>query len=78
MAADTKVLADRDACNVYVLGDVTYVPHYLNDQFFVGPGFPRLNTKLYSVEQLMRAGAKQQWLMLWPRAKHGQQIKVAA
>lgn len=78
MTADTKVLADRDACTVYVLHDVTYVPHYLNDQFFVGPGFPKFQTKLYSVEDLMRAGAKQKWLMLWPRSKHGQRIREAA
>lgn len=75
---ESKVLADRDACKVYVLNDVTYVPHYQNDQFFVGPGFPKFQTKMYSEEDLMRGGAKEQWLMLWPRPKHGKQIKVAA
>ena len=76
--ADTKVLADRDACLAYVVDDVTYVPHYINDQFFVGPGFPRFQTKLYSADDLLRAGAKPKWLMLWPRTKHGQKIKEAA
>lgn len=78
MTADNKVLADRDATKCYVFDGVTYVPHYINDQFFVGPGFPRFQTKLWSVDDLMRAGAKEAWLMLWPRPKHGQQIKVAA
>lgn len=75
---DSKVLADRDACKVYVLNGVTYVPHYLNDQFFVGPGYPRFHTNTWSEEQMMHAGAKEQWLVLWPRPKHGQKIKVAA
>ena len=25
---------------VYILGEVTYVPHYRNPHVFVGPGFP--------------------------------------
>lgn len=75
---DSRVLADRDTVQVYVVNGVTYVPHYLNDQFFVGPGYPRHHTKCWSSEELIRAGARQQGLMLWPRAKHGQKIKVAA
>lgn len=78
MTADTKALADRDATKCYVHGDVTYVPHYLNDQFFVGPGFPRQTTKLWSAEDLLRAGAQEKWLVLWIRPKNGQRIKVAA
>ena len=34
MTADNKVLADRDATKCYVFDGVTYVPHYINDQFF--------------------------------------------
>jgi glyoxylase-like metal-dependent hydrolase (beta-lactamase superfamily II) len=78
MTADSKALADRDATKCYVFGDVTYVPHYLNDQFFVGPGFPKFQTKLWSIEDLVRAGAKEKWLVLWPRPKNGQRIKEAA
>lgn len=78
MTEDTRVLADRDAIKCYVFGDITYVPHYINDQFYVGPGFPRFQTKLWTVEDLMRAGAKEKWLVLWPRPRNGQQIKVAA
>jgi hypothetical protein len=56
---------------VYILGEVTYVPHYRNPSVFVGPGYPVFNKTRYSEEQLVYAGAKRNGFPLWKRGTHG-------
>ena len=53
---------------VYILGEVTYVPHFRNTHVYVGPGYPRFTRQRYSVEELRSAGAKQGALPLWHRS----------
>jgi hypothetical protein len=55
----------------YQLNGVTYLPHYRNDAFFVGPGYPRHNSAVYTKEELSLSGANKVALMLWSRGKTG-------
>jgi len=50
---------------------VTYLPHYRNHDFFVGPGYPRHNSKFWTAKQLEDAGAKRMAMMLWHRGTTG-------
>jgi len=56
----------------YRLNDVLYVPHYRNSSVFVGPGYPHLNNKKYSVFALEDAGATKEIHMLWSRGLFGE------
>jgi len=56
---------------VYILGEVTYVPHYRNPSVFVGPGYPVFNKIRYSEEELVHAGAKRNGYPLWKRSTYG-------
>lgn len=76
-ARDSKVLADRDECKVYRLNDIIYVPHYLSATAFVGPGYPRDQGQVWSEQEMMMAGARAEWMMLWPRPKNDQ-MRAAA
>lgn len=53
---------------VFVINDVTFVPHYTAASF-VGPGFGRYNRTLYTAKQLRAAGAIEGSRPLWPRYK---------
>jgi hypothetical protein len=55
----------------YQVNGVTYLPHYRNDSLFVGPGYPRQGIAVYTVDDLLKAGAKRISLMLWTRGKTG-------
>ena len=68
MAQDT---VDRIENHAFQLNAVTYLPHYRNDQFFVGPGYPTHNRSVYTISELMAAGATRISLMLWSRGKTG-------
>jgi hypothetical protein len=67
----TQDTVDRIENNAYQLKGVTYLPHYRNDGYFVGPGYPRHNLSVYSVSELLTAGANRVTLMLWSRGKTG-------
>ena len=54
----------------FELNGVTYLPHYQNSKLFVGPGYPRLNKKLYTADDFLKAGAKGRTTQLWHRAEH--------
>jgi hypothetical protein len=56
---------------VFILNEVTYVPHYRNPSVFVGPGYPIFNKERYSQEQLVAGGAKRSALALWKRSTYG-------
>jgi hypothetical protein len=56
---------------VFILNEVTYVPHYRNPSVFVGPGYPIFNKDRYSQEQLVSGGAKRSALALWKRGTYG-------
>jgi len=55
----------------YKLYEVTYLPHYRNENLFVGPGYPRHNQRVYTVDELVKAGAYRLTMLLWSRGKMG-------
>lgn len=55
----------------YVLGGITYVPHYRNNSVFVGPGYPLFNTARYSAIELLELGAERKHKHLWTRGAYG-------
>jgi hypothetical protein len=67
----TQDTVDRVENNAYQLNGVTYLPHYRNDGYFVGPGYPTHNRSVYTVSELLTAGASRISLMLWSRGKTG-------
>ena len=54
--------------NVYVLGDVMYLPHYQKPGRFVAPGTDKFTTKTFAAHELRDAGAVMTTHPLWPRA----------
>ncbi len=63
--------AERMPQQVFKLHGITYVPHYRNRNIFVGPGYPRFTQQIYSVTDLVNAGAKEETDFLWTRSEHG-------
>ena len=61
----------RDSYVTYKLGDITFLPHYRNRNVFVGPGYPRHNTRTFTITELVNFGAVAVEQMLWPRGEHG-------
>ena len=55
---------------VYKLNGITYVPHYKDYKFYVGPGFPKANGDIFTSDELMAAGATPHGMFLWKRAEH--------
>lgn len=53
---------------VYVLGPVTFLPHYNRPGVFVAPGY-RTTGHEYSQEELTAMGAKRRYEQLWPRSE---------
>ena len=66
-ANDTAPLLENYA---YQLHGVTYLPHYRNEQVYVGPGYP-VASNTYSAVELVNAGANKIAMMLWSRGKVG-------
>lgn len=56
---------------VYKAHGVTYVPHFRNENIFVGPGYPKHSSQRYTAAELVSAGATKEVDMLWSRASHG-------
>jgi hypothetical protein len=67
-AHETALLVDHHG---YQANGVTYLPHYRNDSLFVGPGYPKQSSTVYTVDDLLKAGATRINLMLWARGKTG-------
>jgi len=73
---ENKVKPQLEQKVVYIKDGITYVPHYRNSKIFVGPGYPKFNTSLYSENDLLSAGAEQSSLFLWTRGTTGAISKV--
>lgn len=56
---------------VFKLNGVTYVPHYRDVKRYVGPGYPKNNTNVFTTADLFSAGAKPETAMLWKRSEYG-------
>ena len=67
--ADRK--AEKEAYAVYELRGVTYVPHYRNENVYVGPGYGKHNFDRYNSAELMLKGAKLKTAALWFRGTKG-------
>ena len=65
---DTAPLAESHG---YQVNGVTYLPHYRNDAFFVGPGYPRHTSAVYTANDMLLAGGKKVSIMLWTRGTTG-------
>lgn len=60
--------ADRQPYKVFVLRGITYVPHYLNPDAYVGPGYPNNGRTWHTKDQLLAAGAQEGSAHLFTRA----------
>lgn len=58
---------------VWELRGITYVPHYLNTEVFVGPGYKE-GKVAYSAKHLKEHGAQPSTRMLWKRMSLGRVI----
>jgi len=56
MAKETK--QELFNTNVFVLGQVTFVPHYAKSDVYVGPGYGQSNENEFSAKELVVAGAQ--------------------
>lgn len=56
---------------VFKLRGITYVPHYRDSKRYVGPGYPRHQTYLFTAGELFSAGATPEIAMLWKRSEFG-------
>lgn len=57
----------RTEQTVYVLNDITFLPHYTLP-CYVAPGFTKITpTKVWSAQELLEAGAVKRTAFLWPR-----------
>jgi hypothetical protein len=63
---------ERYPTATYRLGEVLYVPHYRNLSVFIGPGYPKLDKRTYTVFALEDAGAVKETHMLWSRSLFGE------
>ena len=63
--------ADTFETTVYDLRGITYVPHYRNDNIYIGPGYPKHTLERYSAVELQLMGAKPRVEMLWSRGSSG-------
>ena len=67
MVAELASVAEREYQTVYVLDGITYVPHYTDAGCFVGPGYGRQNHNVFTVQGLLRKGAKEETAYLLER-----------
>jgi hypothetical protein len=56
--------------SVYTRNGVIYVPHYLDENVFVGPAY-NITKEAYSGSFLARHGAKKETMYLWKRGTYG-------
>jgi hypothetical protein len=62
-----KDKAELHIQTVFILDKITYLPHYRNNNVFVGPGYPKHNKFRYSAHDLLQAGALKSLYPLWSR-----------
>jgi hypothetical protein len=62
---------ERFPSHVLVLNGVPYLPHYRNQDVYVGPGYGRANFNRYTAQELLLKGAQYQPEMLWSRGTNG-------
>lgn len=75
MKTDRHDLAEQ---TVYVLNDITFLPHYTLP-CYVAPGFTRLTpTKVWTARELLEAGAVKSSTFLWPRGLLAQSMEKQA
>ena len=75
MAIDN--VAEKDIYTVYVIGSITYLPHYTQPLHYVGPGYGYWNTTVYYATTLLAAGAVPRQEYLLKRARHEAATKKA-
>lgn len=63
--------ADKYEYIAYEINGITYLPHYRNQNVFVGPGYPFQNTTRYTDTELQLRGAKPKLVTLWQRGVNG-------
>ena len=63
--------AERVVYTVYRVDESIFIPHYLNDNVYVGPGYGRKNTQAYSAAYLESIGATKETADLWIRGTFG-------
>jgi hypothetical protein len=76
VSTDERKVAERDNYPVYTVNGITYVPHFYNDSFFVGPDYAR-NNRAYTPEFLIRNGARKETAYLWKRGTTGRVENVS-
>ena len=62
----SKKYIERDHTTVYQLHGITYLPHYIEKNVYVSPGYGAENHNEYSANELVNAGAvaKVQYLII--------------
>ena len=63
--------AELHKYTTFKLDDITYVPHYRDTKRYVGPGYPRHTTSVYTASDLFSAGAVPTISFLWKRSEFG-------
>jgi hypothetical protein len=69
---EKRDMVERGEYVVCIKDDVTYLPHYRNFNVYVGPGYGNGNYDLYTLNELVDAGAKVEMRFLWTRGSHGE------
>lgn len=71
---DEKLIAEREPQTCFILGKITYLPHYTMPDYFVAPGmdlegmkYDDLVNYLYTKEDLIAMKAMAVMLPLWSR-----------
>jgi hypothetical protein len=59
-------MPEKKPYDVYTMNGIKYLPHYLNQSVYVGPGYDKTNIA-YSAEWLLARGAKKSEDFLWHR-----------
>jgi hypothetical protein len=70
--------AEKKDYLTFSIGDVIYLPHYMDSKLYVSPGYPRLTKSVYTSAELLEAGAKAHMMHLWRRAEYGNKKAIAA
>ena len=58
---------ERFEHKVYRLKNVTYLPHYFNERWYVAPGYSKYSGRIIYERELIEAGAKEDREYLWKR-----------
>lgn len=64
-------LAEKKDYLTFKIGDVIYLPHYMDSKLYVGPGYPRHNKNVYTSAELLEKGAIAHMMHIWKRMEYG-------